>query len=173
MSVTTGVLFKSLYIQTQWQDLKRQNRQSKQCKTLVLNVIPCMGTTTILTLNPARSSPWIFYIYIYIWRSYIYIYIYMISIYWFLRMILLLALLLGRCFSFASALLLDGKVGGFEQYKLESLKKLGNSLSNCLVFLLLFNISSSPKCKGRFKQWTVKCRCDDPNCLWNCFVVPA
>ena len=30
-------------------------------------------------------------------------------------MILLLALLLGRCFSFASALLLDGKVGGFEQ----------------------------------------------------------
>ena len=71
-------------------------------------------------------------------------------------MILLLALLLGRCFSFASALLLDGKVGGVEQYlvKLESLKKLGNNLSNCLAFLLLFNISSSPKCKGRFKQLT-------------------
>ena len=113
------------------------------------------------------------YLYLYLKIIHIYIYIYMISIYWFLRMILLLALLLGRCFSFASALLLDGKVGGFEQYKLESLKKLGNSLSNCLVFLLLFNISSSPKCKGRFKQWTVKCRCDDPNCLWNCFVVPA
>ena len=41
-------------------------------------------------------------------------------------MILLLALLLGRCFFLASALLLDGKVGGFEHYLviLESLQKL-------------------------------------------------
>ena len=55
-----------------------------------------------------------------------------------LRMILLFALLLDCCFSLASALLLDGKVGGFEQYlvKLESLQKLGDGDSTVELLVI-------------------------------------